>query len=102
MIRVKGFIKEVGQTREWTDGKGEQCQSVNLVMAFPHMTKDGREQCDEMAGEMILPKDKSVEGVKKACEDHERCEIHLGFRLTDWNGKKIQNIRVYNITKLMM
>lgn len=102
MIRVKGFIKEVGQTNEWTDGNGELRQSVNLVMAFPHMSKDGRELCDEIAGEMILPKDKSVEGIRKACEDRERCEIHLGFRLSAWKGKKIQNIRVYNITKLMM
>ena len=55
-----------------------------------------------MMGEMTLPKDKSLEGIKKACEDHEKCEIHVGFNLSDWNGKKIQNIRVYNLTRLMM
>ncbi len=102
MIRIKGFIKEVGQTRDWTDRNGEQRQSVNLVLTFPYVAKDGRELCDEMVGEMTLPKDKSVEGIRKACEDHEKCEIHVGFNLSDWNGKKIQNIRVYNLTRLMM
>jgi hypothetical protein len=102
MIRIKGFIKEVSQTRDWTDRNGEQRQSVNLVLSFPYVAKDGRELCDEMMGEMTLPKDKSLEGIKKACEDHEKCEIHVGFSLSDWNGKKIQNIRVYNLTRLMM
>ena len=102
MIRIKGFIKNVGQARDWIDKNGEQRQSVNLVLSFPYVSKDGRELCDEMMGEMTLPKDKSVEGIIKACEDHEKCEIHVGFKLTDWKDKKIQNIVVYNITKLMM
>ena len=25
-----------------------------------------------------------------------------GFNLSEWNGKKIQNIRVFSLTKLMM
>lgn len=102
MLRIKGFIKAVGQTRDWTDRNGEQRQSVNLLLTFPYVAKDGRELCDEMIGEMTLPKDKSLEGIKKACEGHEKCEIHVGFNLSDWNGRKIQNIRVYNLTRLMM
>ena len=42
MIRIKGFIKEVSQTRDWTDRNGEQRQSVNLVLVFPYVAKDGR------------------------------------------------------------
>lgn len=41
-------------------------------------------------------------GPTKACEAKEKCELHVGFNLSEWNGKKIQNIRVFSLTKLMM
>jgi hypothetical protein len=53
-------------------------------------------------GEMNVPNPEFIEGLKKACEAHEKCEMHVGFSLSDWQGKKIQNIRVFNLTKLMM
>ena len=68
---IKGFIKEVGQTREWTNKDGESRQSVKLTLAVPFVSKDGQEHSDELLGEM---------------------NVH----------KKIQNIRVFSLTKLMV
>ena len=99
---LKGFIKEVGQPRDWTDKNGERRQSVKLTLDIPYMSKDGQEHFDELLGEMTLPNAEFAESLKKTCEAHEKCELQVGFNLSDWNGKKIQNIRVFNATKLMM
>ena len=98
----KGFIKEVGQTRDWTDKNHENRQSVKLTLAMPYMSKDGHEHEDELIAEMTLPNQEFMAGLTKACEAHEKCEFQVGFSLSDWQGKKIQNIKVYNLTKLMM
>ena len=99
---LKGFIKEVGQARDWTDKNGETRQSVKLTLAIPYVGKDGQENCDELIGEMNLPNRDFMDGLSKTCEAHEKCEFHVAFSLSDWNGKKIQNIRVFNLTKLMI
>ena len=99
---TKGFIKEVGQTRDWTNKDGETRQSVKLTLAIPYMSKDGQEYNDELIGEMTLPNTEFLAGLTKACEAQEKCEFHLGFSLSEWNGRKIQNIRVFNLTKLLM
>ena len=98
----KGFIKEVGQTRDWTNKDGEARKSVKLVLAIPYVSKDGQEYSDEMMGEMNLPNDEFLTGLTKTCEAKEKCEFQVGFSLSEWKGKKIQNIRVFNLTKLMM
>lgn len=99
---IRGFIKEVGQTREWTNKDGESRQSVKLTLAVPFVSKDGQEHSDELLGEMNVQTPEFMESLKKTCEAHEKCEMHVGFSLSDWQGKKIQNIRVFNLTKLMM
>ena len=99
---LQGFIKEVGQTRGWTNKDGESRQSVKLTLAIPYVSKDGQERNDELIGEMNLPNQEFLGSLTKACGDKEKCEFHVGFSLSEWNGKQIQNIRVYNITKLMM
>lgn len=99
---IKGFIKEVGQTRDWTDKNGESRQSVKLTLAMPYVSKDGQEHEDELIAEMTLPSQEFMAGLVKACEAHEKCEFQVGFSLSDWQGKKIQNIKLYNLTKLMI
>ena len=99
---IKGFIKEVGQTRDWTDKNGETRQSVKLTLAMPYVSKDGQEHEDELLAEMTLPSGEFLQGLQKTCEAHEKCELQVGFSLPDWNGKKIQNIKLYNLTKLMI
>ena len=99
---VKGFIKEVGQTRDWTNKNGEKRLSVKLTLTVPYVSKDGQEYYDELMGEMNLPNAELLEGLKRTCQAQEKCEMQVGFSLSDWNGKKIQNIKVYNLTKLMM
>ena len=99
---LKGFIKEVGQTRSWTNKDGEQRQSVKLTVAIPYLSKDGQERQDELIGEMSYGNPEFLTSLQRTCQAHETCEFQVGFSLSDWNGKKIQNIRVYNLTKPMM
>jgi len=100
---TKGFIKAVGQTREWPDKNGEKQQSVKLTLSVPIVTRDGQESEDVLLAEMRLPSQSKefLEGLQKACEAHEKCEMHLGFFLSEWNGKQIQNIKVFSLTKMI-
>ena len=63
---IRGFIKEVGQTREWTNKDGENRQSVKLTLAVPYVSKDGQEHNDELMGEMNVPNPEFIEGLKNA------------------------------------
>ena len=98
---IRGFIKEVGQTRDWTNKDGEKRQSVKLVLQVPYVSKDGQEHFDELLGEMNLPSPELLTSLAKASEAKEKCEMHVGFGLHDWNGKLIQDIRVFNLTKML-
>ena len=98
---IKGFIKEILGTREWSNKDGEKRQSVKMVLSIPYVSKDGQEYEDELVGEMNYGNPAFLEGVQKACDAQEKCEFQVGFSLSDWNGKKIQNIRVYNLTKMI-
>ena len=98
---IRGFIKEIGQTRDWTNKDGEKRQSVKLTLQVPYVSKDGQEHYDELVGEMNLHNTELMDGLRKACEAREKCEMQVGFSLSAWNGKMIQNIRVYNLTKLI-
>ena len=100
-MSIRGFIKEVGQTRDWTNKEGEQRQSVKLTLQVPYLTKDGQERNDELMGEINYGNPEFLEGLKRTQQAHEKCEMTVGFSLSDWKGKLIQNIRVYNVTKMI-
>ena len=95
---IKGFIKEVGQTRDWTTKEGEKRQSVKLTLEMPYITKDGQERSDVLMGEMSYGNPDFLEGLKRTCEAH---EFQVGFKLSDWNGKQIQNINIHSLSKLI-
>ena len=92
---IKGFIKEVGLPREWSNKDGEKRQSVKLTLAVPYMNKEGQERQDELMGEMNIQSGEFLESLRKTQASQEKCEFQVGFSLSDWNGKKIQNIKVY-------
>ena len=98
---LKGFIKEVGQTRDWTDKNGEKKQSVKLTLAIPYISKEGKEHSDELMCEMSFGNPEFLDGLKRTCEAGEKCEMTVGFSLSEWKGKMIQNIRIFNLTKML-
>jgi len=98
---LRGFIKEVGQSREWATREGEKKQSVRLTLQVPYVTRDGQERYDELLGEMSYDNPQFLDGLRQAQQAHERCEMQVGFSLSEWQDRQIQNIRVYNITKLL-
>ena len=98
----RGFIKEVGSVRNWTGKDGEQRNSVKLTLSIPYVSKDGSERDDELVGELNFGNPEFLEGLKKTSAAREKCEFQVGFSLSEWNGKKIQNIKVFNANKLLM
>lgn len=99
---TKGFIVAVGQPREWSNNNGEKMQSVELTIAIPFVTRNGEERNDMLIGEMSYQNADFLNVLRSTSEAHEKCELQIGFYLADWNGKKIQNIKIHNMTKLMM
>ena len=98
---IRGFIKEVGQTRDWTSKEGEKRMSVKLTVQMPYVAKDGQERCDELMGEINYANPDFLEGLRKTQLAHEKCEMQVGFSLSEWQGKRIQNIRIYSLTKMI-
>lgn len=98
---IRGFIKEVGQTRDWTTKDGEKRQSAKLTIQVPYLTKDGQERYDELIGEINYANNELLQGLRNTQAAHERCEMQVGFSLSNWEGKQIQNIRIYSITKML-
>ena len=98
---IRGFIKEVGQTRDWTTKEGEKRQSVRLTLQVPYVAKDGQERNDELMGEINYGNPEFLDGLKRTQQAHERCEMTVGFSLSEWKGKMIQNIRIFNLTKMI-
>ena len=98
---IRGFIKEVGQTRDWTTKEGEKRQSVRLTLQVPYVAKDGQERNDELMGEINYGNLEFLDGLKRTQQAHEKCEMTVGFSLSEWKGKMIQNIRIFNVTKMI-
>ena len=98
---LRGFIKELGETSGWTNREGATMTSVRLTLQVPYVTRDGQERYDELLGELSYDNPQLLDGLRQAQQAHERCEMQVGFSLSDWHGRQIQNIRVYNVTKLL-
>lgn len=98
---LKGFIKEVSGGRSWLTKDGESRQSVKLTLAVPYVSKGGEERNDVLMAEVRVPSTEYADELRKTCSAGEKCEFQVGFYLSEWNGKMIQNIRVYNVTKTL-
>lgn len=70
-----------------------------IDIVFTLYEQAGEEHEDVLMCEMNIPNEDYLKVLQNACESHERYEFQLGFYLSDWNGKKIQNIRLYNASK---
>lgn len=96
---VRGILSEVGQPWDWTDKNGVKQQCVKLLMRIPCGTREGNEYFDEIMGEVNIGNPEFLNSLKRTCEAGEKCEFQVRFSTADWKEKKIQNIRVFNITK---
>lgn len=98
---LKGFIKELGETRSWTNKEGATMMSVKLTLQVPYVARDGQERFDELMGEICYGNQQFLEGLRQAQQAHEKCEMQVGFSLSDWQGRQIQNIKVYSVRKMI-
>ena len=65
------------------------------------MSRDGQEHYDELMGEMSFGNPEFLDSLKRTCEAGEKCEFHVGLFLSEWKEKRIQNIKVFNLSKLL-
>ena len=79
---IRGFIKEVGPTREWANKDGESRQSVKLTLTVPFVTKDGQERNDELMGEMSYANPEFLEGLRCYFSYHNPRKTGITMRMT--------------------
>ena len=76
-------------------------QLVKLTLQVPYVGSDGQERADELMGEISYGNPQFLDGLRQAQQAHERCEMQVGFSLSEWQGRLIQNIRVYSVKKII-
>lgn len=96
-MNVQGFIKEIGVPRQWTTRENSTMYSYPLVIKIPFIDKQGTERSDEILAEMNAANPDYVEKISKLCLDKSRVTISLGLSVSEYQGKKYQRIKVYDI-----
>ena len=98
----KGFIKEVGEPRTFTDKEGKQRSAYPVVCDFPLTTQNGKEVIDEIVAELYADNPAYVELVRKTAQEGRKCEITLYFSVSmDSNGRRWQRINLGNIKQTL-
>lgn len=100
-MNVTGFIKEIGVPREWKTRENAQMYSYPIVIAVPYVDKNGTERSDEIIGEMNTANIDWVQKIEDIRKGNSRVNVTLGFSVNEWEGKKYQRIKVWDIQILL-
>lgn len=96
-MNVQGFIKEIGEPREWNSKEGQKMYSYPIIMSLPYIDKNGAERSDEIIGEMNAGNPdyiQKLEGLRAKCA---KATFTLGLAVREYNGRKFQNIKIWDI-----
>lgn len=100
-MNVQGYISKIGQPREWKTQQGEKRQSYPLEIKVPYLNSKGEEKNDELIGEHVAANPEYIQKLQEQMEKGTRMEFQLGFHIREWEGKRFQNIKIYNIQILL-
>lgn len=100
-MNVQGFIKEIGVPREWSTKDEKKMYSYPVILAIPYMDKQGEERSDEIVGELNAANPDYMEKINKLCQERSRVNVSLGLSVNEYQGKKYQRIKVWDIQILL-
>lgn len=100
-MNVIGFIKEIGVPREWKTRENTQMYSYPIVIAVPYVDRNGTERSDEILGEMNAANADWVQKIEDIRMGNTRVNVTLGLSVNEWEGKKYQRIKVWDIQILL-
>ena len=100
-MNVQGYISKIGEPRKWKTQQGEERQSYPLEIKVPYLNSRGEEKTDELIGEHVAANPEYIQKLQEQMEKGTRMEFQLGFHIREWEGKRFQNIKIYNIQILL-
>lgn len=100
-MNVQGYISKIGVPRTWKTQQGEDRQSYPIEIKVPFINSKGEEKSDELIGEHVAANPDYIKRLQEQMEKGTRMEFQLGFHIREWEGKRFQNIKIYNIQILL-
>ena len=99
---LRGFIKEIGVPREWTSKKtGEKRWTYPILLSVPHVNAKGKEVEDEFIADHMAGNPDYIAKLQKLCEEKTRLELECTFSVRTYNGKKYQDVVLWNAVVLI-
>ena len=100
-MNIQGFIKEIGEPRSWKTSEGKEMNSYPVVIEVPYIGKDGKERADEVIADHVIGNPEYLAKLEQARQNRQRLEFSIGFNVREWQGKKFQNAKMFNVQIMM-
>ena len=75
--------------------------SYPVLISVPYVDKNGTERSDEILGEMNAANPDWVQKIEELRKDATRVNVALGLSVNEWEGKKYQRIKIWDIQILL-
>ena len=96
-MNVQGFIKSIGVPREWETKEHSKMFSYPIVINIPFLDKQGNQRSDEIVGELNAANPDYIAKIDDLCKRQSRVDVALGLSVNEYQGKKYQRIKVWDI-----
>lgn len=100
-MNLKGYLKEIGVPRLWKNRDEEEMQTWPLVLSVPFVDANGVEREDEIVADHTAINPEYIQRLQQAIERKERMEFQVSFATREYNGKRYQNIKLWNVQILI-
>ena len=98
MIKT-GFIKKIGEPRDWQTKEGEARETYPVTVAIPYVRQDGTQGEDLMVCDHICGNPDYVKQLNELMESQAELDLTISFSLREYKGKEYTNIKLLNLSK---
>ena len=98
MIKT-GFIKSIGEPREWTTKEGEKRLTYPVKVSVPYVRNDGKPGEDILVCDHTCGNPDYVKQLQELMESQAELNLTISFSPREYNGKEFTNIKLTNITQ---
>lgn len=95
----QGFIKAIGEPREWSTKEGEARFTYPVTVGIPYARQDGSMGEDELVCDHVAANPDYINQIKALMENSSECDLTISFSVREWNGKFFNNVRLNTISQ---
>lgn len=100
-MHLQGFIKSIGEPRQWTTRNDEPRETYPVEIAVPYIDDRGTEREDSIIADLDTGNPDYMKKLEDAKNLKQRLDIRVGFSVREYNGKKFQNAKVWDVQIMM-